>query len=275
MNEFANISDEELAAKCKRNSLEEWLHSSGCLIGLVCGVVAFATVIALRIVGIFPWSWFFAIFVAFLVFPFTAGSTYSFLNNVSRFRCRQALRELEHRYGWRPLAEYVQEATESIGSNELCLILMARALPHGQHWWVNIRIDSGKSAYVETRVGAIKDGDFGSGRNPKECFDAAKGELGIDAAGRMVELAERIQMREINIPSTVRDGIPVFCALIVGATKQASAIKCNLAGIPKEREDDPTVLLIKEVFSAGRALIDVPSVYGSTRWSGEIQIGNV
>ena len=277
------MSDDELAARCKRNRFEEWFHASGCLVGLVCGIVATATVITLSIVGIIIGPGFFqATLLAFVTFFFTALSTYGLVNSVNslaRLRCRHALRELESRYGWRPLAEYVRAASKSATSTEIVVILKGRTLPICQNWWVCIRINGEQTGNVEARFGPILGDnrffDFGSGHNPKGCFKTAKGELSPEAARRVAELAGKIKAREINVPSTVKDGFPVSCALILGATKQVKFVSCNLAGIPELQQGEAHVLLVKEVFSCARPLIEAPSGFGSTSFYGEIQIGDV
>jgi hypothetical protein len=178
LEDFTRMSDEVLTVRCQRNRLEEWLHGSGCLIGLVCGFVAAATVITLSVVGVMSWSWCFSSGDAVVAFFITALSTYGLLNFLARFRCRHALRELEHRYGWRPLAEYVKEACQSISASEIVFILAGRTLPIGQNWWVSVRITGEQSGTVEARFGPLlNDGrfsDLGSGRNPKDCFKVAR-----------------------------------------------------------------------------------------------------
>ncbi len=278
MNEFAGIPDEELAVRCKRYWLEAWLHESGCVIGLVCGVLA-AVVIFLSLVSVLDWSSGFSCWLAFLAFPFTALWTYLFIERVSRFRCRHALRELEYRYGWRPLTEYVADATQSISPNQIVLLLIGRTLPVGQNWWVCIRIDGTTSGTVETRFGPIeyKDRytDFGSGRDPKQRFKIAKGELAPDVARRLAELAGSIQKQHTNVPATSVDGFPITCALVFGDASPVKMLSCNLAGIPENQRDQPHISLVRHAFAAGRALVNAHSYFGTVNQSGEIVIGEV
>ena len=279
MKDFATISDEELAVRCKRNWLEEWLHGSGCVIGLVFGFVAAATVITLSFFGVMSWGWYFSTclaFVAFFAIPFL---TYGFLNWLARFRCRHLLRELEHRYGCRPLAEYVKETCQFICPGEIVFILTGSTLPRGQHWWVSVRITGEQSGTVEARFGPVlyddRFSDFGSGHNPKDRFKIAKGNLAPEVARRLSALAGSIQKTKTDLPSTVIDGFPIACAVVFGGTKQTKFVSCNLAGIPDSPNEESYVLLVKEAFFAGRVLIDSPSGFGSCSSTGEIQIGNV
>lgn len=277
LDSIASTSDEELAASCKRNHVEEWLHRSGCLLGLVCGFVAGAAVISLNIVGVTSWSWFWSSYLAFMTFFWTAPSIYGLLRSLSRFRCRHFLRELEYRYGERPLSEYVKAATQSITSAEIVLILMGRTLPLCHKWWVFVRIDGGKAGTVETRFGPIDARfDFGAGISPKDSFKFAQGNLDAEQSCRLAELATKIHKRKTNVSSTVKDGFPIDFALISGDTKQAKFVSCNLAGIPETWKRRPHVFLVKEVFTAGRDLIDSPSWFGSCNArTGEIQIGEI
>ncbi len=143
-----------------------------------------------------------------------------------------------------------------------------------------VRIDGGSPGNVEARFGPVDNAgkfiDFGAGLNPKDCFKTGKGTLSPDVARRLTDLASKILTKKKKVRSTVIDGFPVSCALILGGTRRAKIISCNLAGIPDNQKGEPQILLVGEVFSAGRALIDSPSGFGSTNLrTGEIQIGGV
>ncbi len=278
MNDLATMSDAELAAKCKRNRLEEWLHGSGLVVGLVCGLAVAGTIITLSMIRMDSWSWCFTGCAAFFAFFYTVLAIYGLLNSLARFRCRRFLRELEHRYGCRPLSEYVRTAIRTITSTEIVLILTGRTLPIGQNWWVSIRIEDGASGKVEARFGPFdySDIDFGTGRSPNEFFKIAKGVLDPEVTRRLAEFAGRIQKRKTTVWSMVKDGFPISCALVFGGTKRTKIIRCNLAGIRKAQEGEPHVALIRGAFYAGRVLIDAPSGFGSCEFgTGKIQIGDV
>jgi hypothetical protein len=187
---------------------------------------------------------------------------------------------LEHRYGCRPLKKYLRPALRSVTPTEIVLILQGCTLPIAQNWWICIRIEGGTSGSVEVRFGPVPDADrfidFGSGRNPKDCFKIAKGEVDPKVARRLAELAGKIDKKTTQVKSTVIDGFSVALALVLGSTKQIKVVSCNLAGIPNTQEREPHVLLVREAFATGRALIDAPSGFGSTSFgTGEIQIGDV
>ena len=281
MDDFVRMTDEDLAERCKRNRMETWLHDSGCFVGLFVGLLACTTIIVVSILEYLPWSWCFGSYLALIAFPISVFSVYGLFEWMARFRCRHLLRELEGRYGCRPLAEYVKAMRKEIGASEIALILVGRTLPLCQNWWVCIRITDGKSTgSVEARFGPIANAgemlDFGAGHNPKDSFRIATGELDPAVAGRLAELAGKIRKRKIDVPSTVIDGFPVSFAVVIGATNEVRIISCNLAGIPETQNNEPHILLAREAFSTGRVLIDAPSGFGSTNFkTGEIQIGGV
>jgi hypothetical protein len=281
MTEPGLLTNEELAEKCKRNAAEEWLHQSGCLFGLLTGLAAAGLIISLKVLAIIAWSWFLICYLAFFAIPFSAIPVYSLFENIARFRCRHLLRELEGRFGCRPLKEYVRAMRRTIAPGEVAMILVGRTLPLCQIWWICVRVvREGQSGTVEARFGpednAGMDIDFGTGKNPQDVFTVARRELSPEIAGRLAEMAGDVVGREVRFRSTVKDGFPVSCALVRGDTNRVTTISCNLAGIPPSRAGQPPVRLVEEVFTAGRELIDRPSIYGSTHFfTGDIEIKDV
>lgn len=280
MVDVSEISDEELAAICKRNRLEEWLHRSGCSIGLFGGFAVSVAIITLRIAGIASWSWFFTGSLAVVSFLFSALLLLSIAGGLARLRCRHYLRELEQRYGRRPLSEYVSDARKSISADEVLFILQGCTVPIYQNWWISVRVNRQHAGNVEVRVGPLLNHadtfGFGTGQNPQECFRIAKGEISASTAARLAEFAGKLQSRKTNLPPQCFDGFPVTCAVLIGATGETKFISCNLAGIPAAMKESPAAMLVNEVFAAGEALIDVPWGFGSTDFgTGEIRIGSL
>ena len=84
MADLSQLSDEELAARCKRNRIEEWLHAAGCFAGLAVGLVACATIITLGVVDVLPWSWCINSYLAITAFPVSVFSVYALFEQLAR-----------------------------------------------------------------------------------------------------------------------------------------------------------------------------------------------
>jgi hypothetical protein len=285
ISDIGSLSDEELAAKCKRNRLEERIHESSPSVGCLTGIVVALTILVLKTMGVIAWDWCFTIFFAPYSILISFVLIFGLLNFVARFRCRRFLRELERRYGCRPLREYVATARRSIGLDHRVLILTGVGLPIGDRWWICVRLNGNdKSATVETRCGHGNESnfqgtyafDFGKGLHPKDFFRINRSELPSRVAEELVALSRQIEKSRIRMNSTVLDGFPVSCALISGDTKRVKTISCNLAGIPQKQAATPYAQLVQAVFQAGRELIDRSPMFGSCdSKTGNIRIGDL
>jgi hypothetical protein len=278
--DISDLSDAELTARCKRNRAEEWLHQSGCVVGLLAGVAAGVTAITLG-AAVASWDWCFAAYLGFMAFFVTGLSTFSLCEGLSRFRCRHYLREVEGRYGLLPLKDYVKAMRPGLTPGETVFVFVGQGLPHGDHWWVCVHtFDGGKAGKAEVRRVATEGfggrPDFGKGVVPTNALQVARTDLPPELASRLAETAGRLHRPRINVRSAVIDGFPVACAVLDGATQRATVISCNLVGVPSSQAGEPHIRLLHEVFAVGTALLDGPSVYGSTDFfTGEIRLGDL
>jgi hypothetical protein len=164
--DISGLSDQELAARCKRNRAEEWLHQSGCVGGLLAGVAAGVTVL-IGAAAVASWDWCFAAYLGFMAFFVTGLCTFSLCEGLSRFRCRRYLRELEGRYGLLPLKDYVKATRPGLAAGETVFVFIGQGLPHGDHWWVCVHtLDGGKTGKAEARRVAPEGTDGKSLQSP-------------------------------------------------------------------------------------------------------------
>lgn len=268
------MTDDELVQTCKRNRVEEWLHESGCFVGLAVGFLACIVVVVLRFCEVFTIEWPFAVLIGLEAFVFVGAGTFGLLQYLSRFRCRHSLCELEDRYGCRPLAEYVAKERRTLVPGEVVILFSGHTPPSSASWWVRVRLSKGGGATVEARLSMVH--DFGTGRPLGDLCQAARGQISGEEAARLMDLASQVRKGKTVVRSTVMDGFPVSCAVVWGDTKRVSTISCNLTGVPDSHVGKAHIGLVEEVFRASRGLIDMPLMYGCCDFrTGEIDIGDV
>lgn len=258
------VPDEELIVRARRNAFEDWLRRSTYLVGVGAGIAAVAVVLALELAGVFAWGWCRLTYVSLLAFLAAASGSATLSIRASRFRCRHALRELERRYGCLPLRHYSRLLRRTIGPDEIAVVAIVHAPLSGRHSWTCVYIaPGGAAASVEIRhqTADLPDGyvDFGTGILPRESFRLAKAPLPSETAVHFMGLLTKIRPGRFRVPATVKDGLPVVCAVIRGNTRRTSTIRCNLAGLPAVYADRPPIQLVREVVAAGQALRDSPT----------------
>jgi hypothetical protein len=272
----AEMSDEQLAERCKRNRLENWLQESFPWIGLLVGLAGSVTTGWLTFSREINLGCCFGAYLCLVSFPLGIGLVYALFTFLSEFRCRHLLHELRRRYGCLPLEWYAREELSQTPPGQVVVLFSGCTLPASFSWWVRLVLQQdGRSGTVETRYGAGTF-DFGEGRLPDTACARAEATLDEKQASRILALAKKAEEAgSIKLSSTVKDGFPASCAVVVGGARKAILVKCNLAGIPAKKQDKPQVRLIEEVFAVGRALIDAPSLYGSCDMYGNIDIRDV
>lgn len=273
----AEMTDGELVERCKRNRLEEWLHESIPWIGLMVGLACSITTGWLTFGREINLGCCFGVYLCLVSIPLGIGLVHASFTFLSEFRCRHFLHELRRRYGCLPLEWYAKEALSQTLPGQVVVLFSGCTLPVCFSWWVRLVLQQdGRSGTVETRYGAGMF-DFGEGRLPNEtAFARAETTLDQEQATRILALAKKAdEAGSIKLTSTVKDGFPASCAVVVGGSRKATMVTCNLAGIPAKKQGKPQVTLIEEVFAVGRPLIDAPSLYGSCDMHGNIDIRDV
>lgn len=269
----ASMSDDELRAACAPRPWELHLERLGCLLSLVvsaCSAGAGAWLCS-RIPGAGTAQ---VVGGGTVLFCFVSVASLLHVGRAAGRRRAPFRAELRFRYGMSPAARYLDEerAVQGEGSPTWSLLLTAAALPHGGHRWVRIRAwrTPAPRARLEVRTVSWTDG---SDEIEHAQVVRREAELPEQAWARIVKLLEDPGLGSLTtVESRVVDGLPCTMAVVDRESGRVHSASCNLAGLPDDRRDHPTVRLAQAILDAGARASGLPLLVGWCGATGDIGV---
>jgi hypothetical protein len=264
------MSDDELRAVCAPRRWETRLEQIAPLVALVIAIRAVVGVVRFlrpdtELVGLIV-----AGGCTFFVTLIAAGLGCLWLVGLRRIR---VLGELGRRYGRAAHATYLAEDRAAFPADRApayTLLVSARALPHGGHHWVRVRLWSTPEPRGRVEVRGVR---WTSSSFDLGTAELTRGEAELDETTRaeLVALVTAPGAASLGEVATfVRDGAPCTLTVLDRAANRIAQGTCNLAGVPDAARDHPTVRLAEAVMDAGSA---VPAPALVTGWCDEY--GNI
>jgi hypothetical protein len=175
-------------------------------------------------------------------------------------------RELERRYAGLRADDYLPEVeaeVQSAADSDLVVLVSGSALPHGGHWLVKVRLAKDRAG------GTVQYRSLSPVVPPQD----QTGRVGFTTGEAPLTGDQTAQVRALaagpfpkffkEIMSTVTDGAP---AELLVWRRDAGVVgrgRCNLSGVPPEKEAVPFVRLIRLVSELGRKVPSPPLLAGS------------
>lgn len=264
MSALHNLSEPELVAKSRRNRFEEWIIAHYIWISLLCAT-------AICLFNLFGLQNRFNtltgdICISICLLFVSQMIIIWIIERLSTFRCRRYLAELQRRFGFRPLQEYVKDARKRISPDETILLLIGKSLPDFRNCWIYISIKNGQRLRIEYKHGPTLESqiaspfDFGSGLIPSKHFEICHKDLSESDAHRILNLACQIKFcMAYNFPR-VKDGFPVRGAVINGKTRKSRLFRCNLASSEAKYQRSIPYQLSIAMIQLGQSSVNHPSI---------------
>lgn len=253
------MSDDELRAICAPRRWETRLEQIGAPVALVIAIRAVVGVVrSLRpgteVVGL--------VVAGGVTFFVTLVAAVTGFLSLAGLRRRPFRAELARRYGRAAHATYLEEDRAAFPADRApayTLLVSAAALPHGGHHWVRVHLWNAPEprSHVEVRVVRWTDRSFDI-----ETAELIRGEaeLGETTRSELVALVTAPGAATLGEVGTfVRDGMPCTVTVLDRAADRVEKGSCNLAGVPDEAHDHPSVRLAQAVLRAGSA-VPVPEL---------------
>ena len=218
-------SDADLVDACIPTELELRIESFG---GFVPAVVSVGW-----LAGVVTWMPFpMGLVVGLLSAPLVLLSSFVAFSKAQSWRARREFAELQRRFGLLPVDAYLAELEGVSG-----VLLGGRGLPHGDSYWVLIRVEEG-AATIEARVGRPF---MQSEVSMESLAEIAMTRRALSAA-EFAEL-DRLSRPELgSVPPSVVDGFP--CEVAVFGDRNLRRATANLGGLSDVDRQEPSVLLM-------------------------------
>ena len=255
------MSDEELVAICKRTPREESLHESGCVVGLVLGLIVMVAVIVCKVFGLLDWlHWIITVGIALYLGFSIPLIVYGLFEWLAAHRAKPYLGELKHRY-CTPMETETEEVEGWLEQDATVCVFVGHGLPHGGSYGVRVvffddtRLPTIECCYVERGF------DFCRGHHPATGVSLQNAELPRDRAKTIRGLVdETIGTGKVVIPKQVIDGFPAHVTILRKGIPP-TRISCNLhSPISREERRSPHWTtahwgIVEEMFVAGKEMM--------------------
>ena len=271
------MSDHELLDACTLLPWERGLHrfvwsGVGCAAGLVMFAIPPVLVYLLR-GGVRGAGASAAVAAVTLIIP--ALWAYFGVHSLAVRRRNRYWHEIKRRFAGLETKHYLRDVESRAMTGSACVVLTGAALPHGGAWLVRAWLYPGGTGRVERRslrpsylVGeTAQDIEVESGDAPLEAEEAE---------ALRVLINEAVAHRGRIVHSEARDGAPAEVAVWAWELGVVKTGRCNLAGVPANREHLPVVRLMRRVWELGRKVPGDGQPFGSfNSTTGAIQLGEV
>ena len=262
------LPDEDLVERAKLRGWRHLLHVRSDHIGCLVGLVGAALALVLVVHHTSVWA------LLIWLIPALVAGVVAMLMTMRALRALACggrapyVRELKRRYGQLGLGAHAADERREPGVT-YSLLARCHGLPHGGIRFVRVRTHADGPASVEgfcIRANL----DWVGGEHPLDLVQRARSNLArAEEAESMSLLADLAWGRADELRTTVRDGVPCEMRVLDHTRGAAYSLRCNLAGLPDEADENPGLRLL--AFARARTPHHVG--WAATSWKGAITLG--